>query len=88
MHSSLIGKIEKARVYARERSRMHIDGLHVQFRGENSDHEVSIVDGAWRCNCDFFSSWSVCSHTMALERVLDGMVPRQAIPASPELQPV
>ena len=79
MHSSLIGKVEKAKVYAQERHRMKIEGLHVWFHGENSDHQVSIVDGAWRCNCDFFQDWQVCSHTMALERVLEGMVPAQSI---------
>ena len=79
MNSSLIGKVEKAGAYAGERHRMAIDGLHVNFHGENSDHEVSINDGAWSCNCDFFGQWSVCSHTMALERVLEGMVPRQSI---------
>ena len=77
MQSSLIGKVEKAKVYARERHRMQIDGLHVSFHGENSDHEVAIRDGHWSCNCDFFEAWQVCSHTMALERVLEGMVPRQ-----------
>ncbi len=77
MQSSLIGKVEKAKVYARERHRMQIDGLHVSFHGENSDHEVTISDGRWSCNCDFFGAWQVCSHTMALERVLEGMVPRQ-----------
>jgi hypothetical protein len=81
MQSSLIGKVEKARVYAGERHRMKIDGLHVAFHGENSDHEVSLLDGKWSCNCDFFKSWDVCSHTMALERILEGMVPRQQMPA-------
>jgi hypothetical protein len=82
MHSSLIGKVQKAREYARERHRMQIDRLEVRFRGDNSDHDVSIVDGGWSCNCDFFQDWHVCSHTMALERILDGMVPRLALPAS------
>jgi hypothetical protein len=81
MQSSLISKVEKARVYAGERHRMQIDGLHVAFHGENSDHEVSIRDGEWSCTCDFFESWHVCSHTMALEKVLDGMVPHQETPA-------
>jgi hypothetical protein len=80
MQSSLIGKVEKAKVYARERHRMQIDGLHVAFHGENSDHEVSIADGRWSCTCDFFTSWNVCSHTMALGRILDGMVPQQHMP--------
>lgn len=79
MQSSLIGKVEKAKAYARERHRMQIDGLHVSFRGENGDHEVAIADGSWSCSCDFFTSWGVCSHTMALERVLEGMVPHQEL---------
>ena len=79
MQSSLIGKVEKAKVYARERHRMQIDGLHVAFRGENSDHEVELHDGKWRCNCDFFLSWNACSHTMALARVLEGMVPASEV---------
>jgi hypothetical protein len=82
MQSSLIGKVEKAKVYAGERHRMQIDGLHVNFHGENSDHEVAIADGHWKCNCDFFQNWDVCSHTMALERVLQGMVPRQELAVS------
>jgi hypothetical protein len=79
MQSSLIGKVEKARVYAQERHRMKVDDLHVAFHGENSDHDVSLHDGKWSCTCDFFSTWSVCSHTMALERVLEGMVPHQEL---------
>ena len=75
MQSSLIGKVEKAKVYARERHRMQIDGLHVAFHGENSDHEVALREGAWHCNCDFFGQWNTCSHVMALERVLYDMVP-------------
>jgi hypothetical protein len=80
MQSSLIGKVEKAKVYARERHRMQIDGLHVAFHGENSDHVVELHEGQWRCNCDFFRAWSACSHTMALARVLEGMVPVSDVP--------
>lgn len=80
MHSSLIGKIEKARRYAQERHRMKVEGMVVTFHGENSDHEVRIADGRWACSCDFFAGWNVCSHTMALEKILTGMVPVQQIP--------
>jgi hypothetical protein len=79
MQSSLIGKVEKAKVYARERHRMKIDDLRVAFRGENSDHEVELHEGKWRCTCDFFLSWAACSHTMALARVLEGMVPASEV---------
>lgn len=80
MQSSLIGKVEKAKAYAGERYRMQVEGLQVNFHGENAEHQVALNDGAWSCSCDFFANWSVCSHTMALERVLDGMVPKQPLP--------
>ncbi len=79
MNSSLIGKIEKAKRYADEKARIHITGLQVHFEGENSSHEVTLRDAHWHCTCDFFSGWGVCSHTMALERVLAGMLPSEAL---------
>ncbi len=75
MHSSLISKVQKAREYASEPERMRIKNLEVTFHGDNSDHTVTIADGTWSCSCDFFRDRDVCSHTMAMERVLEGMVP-------------
>lgn len=79
MNSSLIGKIEKAKRYAGEKDRIRISALQVHFEGDNGPHEVALNDGRWRCTCDFFDGWGVCSHTMALERVLDGMLPKEAL---------
>ena len=86
MNSSVIGKIEKARRYAQERNRMRVNSLNVAFHGDNGDHTVALEDGRWRCTCDFFSAgYGACAHTMALERVLEGMLP--ATVASQLLQP-
>ncbi|HZP57424.1 MAG TPA: hypothetical protein VFC53_07700 [Dehalococcoidia bacterium] len=74
MNSGLIGKIDKAKRYAQERTRMRVSSLLVDFEGENDRHEVRLDGDTWRCSCDFFSGWGACAHTMALERVLDGMV--------------
>ena len=68
-----------AKRYAQERTRMHIRGLHVDFDGENDRHEVSLDADTWRCSCDFFAGWGACAHTMALERILEGMLPRSAL---------
>jgi hypothetical protein len=78
MQSSLIGKIEKAKRYAQETDRITFRELSVKFRGENSDYEVSLKDGKWRCTCSFFSKWGLCSHTMALEKILVNMLPPEA----------
>jgi len=79
VNSSVIGKIEKARLYAQERTRMRVNELSVAFHGENGDHQVSLRGDQWHCTCDFFAmGHGACAHTMALERVLEGML-------SPEL---
>lgn len=78
MNSSVIGKIEKARRYAQERNRIRLTALSATFHGENDDHTVTLENGRWRCSCHFFKGWNFCSHTMALERVLEGMLPESA----------
>lgn len=79
MHSSLIGKIEKAKLYACEPTRFSIGTLNARVRGDNGEHQVGLSDGSWTCTCDFFPSHGICSHTMALEKLLQGMVPSQGV---------
>jgi hypothetical protein len=75
MDYGMIGKIEKARIYAEERERIQFQSLDVSIRGDNDmTHEVRYDRGMWQCDCDFFRSRGVCSHTMAMERVLVNMV--------------
>jgi hypothetical protein len=82
VNSSVIGKIEKARRYAQERNRIHFDSFSVAFKGENGDHHVEFKDDRWHCSCDFFAGYGACAHTMALERVLEGMLPASASSAA------
>ena len=79
MQSSLIGKIEKAKRYAQETERVTFSELSVEFRGEHDIYKVSYRDNQWHCSCHFFSSWGVCSHTMALQRILGDMLPKEAL---------
>ena len=78
MQSSLIGKIEKAKRYAQETDRITFSELSVNFRGDNNDYTTEYKNSKWHCSCHFFSSWGLCSHTMALERILEGMLPKEA----------
>jgi hypothetical protein len=73
MDYGMIGKIEKAKRYAEQRDRIRIDALTVIFEGENNPHTVQIEAGMWMCDCDFFQTRGRCSHTMALEKVLEGL---------------
>jgi hypothetical protein len=77
MHSSLIGKIEKAKRYAQEPDRVSITALTARFRGENSYHTVSFDGHRWSCDCHFFQGWDTCSHVMAMEKLLGPMLPVQ-----------
>lgn len=79
MDYGMIGKIEKAKRYAQERNRIRLNSLSVTFEGENNSHVVQFENGEWHCDCDFFQSRSRCSHTMALEMILEGLVPEAAI---------
>ena len=79
MQSSLIGKIEKAKRYAQEKERVTFSEFSATFRGENDDYTISYKDGNWHCSCHFFSNWGQCSHTMALEKILNNMLPEEAL---------
>jgi len=79
MQSSLIGKIEKANRYAQERDRITFSELGVKFRGENDNYNTGYKDGKWYCSCHFFASWGLCSHTMALQKILENMLPSEAL---------
>lgn len=78
MNSALISKIEKAKRYAEERDRVTFVQFTVRFRGDNDYHTVGFQDGKWHCTCHFFASWNICSHTMALQRILGEMLPAEA----------
>lgn len=70
----MIRKYEKAKVYAEERERISFQSLEVNFSGKNNPHTVSFKEESWDCDCDFFKTRGRCSHTMALEIILEKMV--------------
>lgn len=82
MHSSLIGKLDKAKRYAQERERITFDAFQVTFKGDNGDHVVSYEGGRWRCGCEFFPEWLACSHTMAMEKILSPMLSQEVSSAT------
>jgi hypothetical protein len=74
MHSSVIGKIEKANRYARELDRITVDRLSLTFRGDNDTHRVTLDSDRWQCNCHYFESWSTCAHVLALQKIMGQML--------------
>ncbi len=75
MDSAMVSRIEKAIRYAQERDRFQFQQFKVEVRGDNRSHAVSYDGGKWTCTCDFFASRGMCSHTIALEKLLGEALP-------------
>ena len=78
MHSSVIGKVEKANRYSHELDRITIDRLSLTFRGDNDTHVVTLDSDRWQCNCHSFQSWSTCAHVLAMQKIMGQMLPEAA----------
>lgn len=71
---NVVSDVEKAKQYSEEVDRIRFRSFDVSFSGNNSEHYTSYQTGDWRCSCSFFHSRRTCSHTMAMERILDKML--------------
>ena len=82
MDSSIVSKINKSRIYAEEKERVTISSLQANFDGNHNTYQVTFSEAGWICQCHYFDTRGVCSHTMALERILEGMLVQQERPAT------
>lgn len=71
---NVVSDVEKAKRYAEEPDRIHLQSFEVSFKGENAEHITNHAGGNWQCTCSFFHSRGVCCHTMAMERILKEMI--------------
>ena len=78
MNSSFIRKIEKAKDYAFQKDRVSFQSCTVRFRGDNGDHTITYEAGNWACDCDYHIGRETCTHVMAMEMMLEGMLPEVA----------
>jgi len=78
MDYSRIGKIEKAKRYAEERHRIQFQEFTVTMKGDNDTHTIAFKDGKFHSDGPFFQAHGFSSHTIALERILQGMIPSPA----------
>ena len=78
MHSSMIGKVEKAMRYAHEPDRVKISRMELEFQGDNGSHQLSLDADAWRCTCHLFELVGGCVHTLAVQKMLGQMLSEKA----------
>lgn len=71
---NIVSDVKKAHRYSLERERMKLSSFDVTFHGDNKDHKVTYDNGTWRSTSSYFQTHGVCPYTMALERILKGMV--------------
>ncbi len=77
MDYGMIGKLDKAKRYAQQKDRFKFSSFSVSMAGDNNSHVIQYNEGQWHCDCEFFKTRGRCSHTMALEIILEGMLPTQ-----------
>jgi hypothetical protein len=78
VHSSMIGKVEKAMRYAHEPDRVKIQSFTASFAGDNGSHLVSLDGDTWQCDCHLFEAAGGCTHTLAIQKMLDPMLTEMA----------
>jgi hypothetical protein len=89
MDTGLVSRIIKARQYAQERERIEFTHFTAKFKGEHNTYQVTYDDGQWHCTCEEAVRTGVCSHIMAMERILgDSVLPAATAMKVAELVPV
>jgi len=78
VHSSMMGKVEKAMRYAHEPDRVKVQRFEAIFVGDNGSHRISLDDDHWHCDCHLFASAGGCAHTLAAQKMLDPMLSEHA----------
>lgn len=80
MDNSMIGKIQKAKEYAEDPSRVTFSTLAVEFRGDNNSYILSLSPEGWNCSCPGFQKYAICPHIMAVERMFEPMLKCARLP--------
>jgi len=71
---NIVSDVKKAKRYSEEQDRIRIVTFDCTFEGYNKNHQVTYDNGQWTSTASFFQQRGVCSHTMALEKILNGLI--------------
>ena len=82
---NVVSDVEKAKKYAGEPHRITFLSFNARFRGDHNEYNINYDEGVWQCDNPYFISHGVCSHTMAMERLLKGMVKPNIPVATPQM---
>lgn len=71
---NIVSDVRKAKRYSEEPERITITSFEASFQGDNKEHTVRYDNGKWDSTSSFFKTHGVGAFTMAMERILSGMV--------------
>ena len=71
---NVVSDVEKSIHYAEETDRITFISFDANFQGGHNEHRITYNNGKWDCDNPYFQSRGVCSNTMAMEHLLEGMV--------------
>ncbi|MYI42061.1 MAG: SWIM zinc finger family protein [Chloroflexi bacterium] len=80
---NIVSDVKKAKRYTQERDRIQLHSFACSFEGYNKTHFITYADGNWTSTAAFFAQRGVCSHTMALEKILKDWVAPVRVGALP-----
>lgn len=82
---NVVSDVEKAKNYADNiEQRVKFVSFNALFRGGHNEYTINYDNGVWDCDNPYFQSRGVCSYTMAMERILKGMVQPLEMPVGEE----
>lgn len=65
----LIKKIKKAQNYIKEKERFQISENKAKMNSTHAERNLIFSNGSWKCDCDFFRSYGICSHSIAINEI-------------------
>lgn len=79
---NIVSDVKKTKRYSEETYRIKILAFEAAFEGDNHTHTIGYNRGEWDSTSHYFQTHGVGTYTMAMERILEGMVEpiRQATP--------
>lgn len=74
MDNAMISRVEKAKRYADQPERFQFQSFIVSVQGSNNPYHISYNDGKFDSDYDYFIKHGYSQHTLALEKILAGMI--------------
>lgn len=82
---NIVSDVKKSKRYSEEPERITILAFSANFKGDNRDHTVTYDNGVWTSTSSYFKAHGVGAFTMAMERILKGMVKPVSLPLATEV---